>query len=277
MSLRQKIVALLNGSNKKMTMQEIYTHFPEIAKTTIRGRVYNSLGKGIERIGKGIYISSQAIVEHGSTIEIIDRMIEEGDLFDFIFLDIPYDAAGQRGGNRNLFDCDKISPQQFQEFIVKCEKLLKTDNSPIAFMFTSGKSSKKAHDEYINKIPLKRCEPVWTYQKLWSNGRPMNMGKYLMPKENIYFFSRSGKMDFEVDNVEFALTPDLKEYPTAKPYEMIKKIVGTFTRIGDWVLDPFGGSGKTLKACLELNRMCHIIDISDTSINKHIIPLLSFK
>jgi DNA modification methylase len=48
------------------------------------------------------------------------------------------------------------------------------------------------------------------------------------------------------------------------------------TKIGDWVLDPFGGSGKILKACLELKRMCHIIDSSDVSFNSHLIPLTDF-
>lgn len=274
MSLRQQIISLLEGSGKKMTMQEIYQSFPHIAKTTVRGRVYNAMGNGIERIGKGLYVSQQAIVEHGSTIKIINRMIEEGDLFDFIFLDIPYEAAGQKGGNRNLFDCDKISVDEFGEFIKKCETMLRTDDSPLAFMFTSGKTSKKAHDAYLSKISLKRCETMGTYTKLWPNGNPMNMGKYLMPQENIYFFTRSGKLNYEAIDLNFRLTPDLKEYPTAKPYQMIKTLVQTFTKAGEWVLDPFGGSGKILKACLELGRKCHIIDVSDVAINNHILPLL---
>lgn len=55
---------------------------------------------------------------------------------------------------------------------------------------------------------------------------------------------------------------------------MIRTLVEQATKIGDWVLDPFGGSGKILQACKELKRMCHIIDSSDIAINNHIIPLL---
>ena len=108
MSLKQKILVLLKNSNKQTTIQELYKNFPDVAKTTIRGRLYDNLGKGVKRLGKGLYISSEAIVEHGDTLEIVDRMIDEGDLFEFIFLDIPYEANGQKGGNRNLFNCDKI-------------------------------------------------------------------------------------------------------------------------------------------------------------------------
>jgi DNA modification methylase len=277
MSLRTKILELLNGS-QKMTMQEIYQKFPDVAKTTIRGRVYDNLGKGIERIGKGIYISSEAIVEKGNSLIIIDRMIDQGDLFDFVFLDIPYNSAGQNGGNRNLFACDKISHEEFGIFLNKTEKLLKTDKSPLVFMFTSGKSSKTEHDLYLSKFTetgFIQCQRKGTYTKLWKNGNRMNMGKYLMPVEYIYVFTKSGTVD-DINSwvLDFEMTPDF-DYPTSKPYNMIKKIVEQATKIGDWVFDAFGGSGKTLRACLELKRMCHTIDISENSFNNHILPLLT--
>lgn len=68
MSLRKKIVELLNSKGEKMSMKDIYTNFPEIAKTTVRGRVYDSLGKGIQKIGKGLYVSAQAVIEHGNSL-----------------------------------------------------------------------------------------------------------------------------------------------------------------------------------------------------------------
>jgi site-specific DNA-methyltransferase (adenine-specific) len=277
MSLRQQILNLIQN-NKQMSMSQIYTQFPDITKTTIRGRVYDNLGKGITRIGKGIYISSEAIVEQDNSLKVIDRLIEEGDQFDFIFLDIPYQAAGQKGGNRNLFACDSISPNDFGIFVNKLQYLLKTDTSPLLFMFTSGKTSKSAHDKYFNhftKSGLVQCNRIGNYTKLWSNGNRMNMGKYLMPEEFIYVFSKSGQVD-NLDQwiLDFEMVPDIREYPTSKPYPMIKCLVEQATNIGDWVLDPFGGSGKILKACQELKRMCHIFDTSDKAIFNHIVPLL---
>lgn len=277
MSLRNKILQVLNSVSGKMTMQEIYDKFPDVAKTTVRGRLYDNLGKGIERIGKGIYISSEAILEQGNTLEIIDRMISEGDKFEYIFMDIPYKARGQRGGNRKLFDCDKITPVEFGVFIKKVELLLKTDKSPLVFMFTSGKSSKRAHDRYLGEFDhtgLIQCHRKGSYTKMCGNGKRMNMGKYLMPEEHIYVFSKSGVVD-NIENwvLDFKMVPD-REYPTSKPYEMIKTTVQQATKIGDWVFDPFGGSGKILRACRELKRMCHIIDISDESFVNHLMPSL---
>lgn len=281
MTLKNKIIQLLSGKKAAMSMKELYEYFPDIAKTTVRGRVYENLGKGIQRIGKGLYISEEAIIEYGNSLEIIDRMVSEEDKFEFIFLDIPYDAYGQKGGkggNRKLFALDKITPDQFAVFVSKCEKLLKSDNSLLIFMFTSGKSSRREHDKYLGKINLKQCLIKGSYQKLWSNGKPMNMGKFIMPYEHIYFFSKSGNFEADIiPDLDFKLTPDIKEYPTSKPYPMIKTLIEYFTKIGDWVFDPFGGSGKILKACLELKRFCHIIDNSEKSVNGFLIPLLSNK
>lgn len=287
MSLRERIVKTLKKEGRGMSMGEIYDQFPQEKRTTVRGRVYNALGKGITKVGKGLYISSDAIIEHGNSLEIVDRLVAEGDKFDFIFLDIPYKAAGQRSGPkedipgakraRNMFELDTISVEQFGEFVQKLESLLRTDNSPLAFMFTSGKSSKKEHDAYMSQFELtglKKVEQIGTFMKLWPNGRRMNMGKYDMPVENIYFYSKSGVINGVEDWIlDFQLVPDIKLYPTAKPYPMIKTLVEQSTKIGGWVFDPFGGSGVTLQACLDLGRKCHIIDCSDKSIQNHILKI----
>ena len=85
MSLRQRILEVLKSTSQQMSMRELYTKFPDIAQTTIRGRVYENVGKGITKLDKGLYISSEAIVQHGDTMQIVDDMISQGDLFDFIF------------------------------------------------------------------------------------------------------------------------------------------------------------------------------------------------
>ena len=250
MSLRQQILALLNREGKPMSMKDIYTKFPHIKRTTVRGRVYDNLGNGVKRIDRGLYISAQAIVEYGNTLEIVNRLQQEGDLFEHIFLDIPYEAGGQKGGNRNLFTLSTISPEEFGILLSKLETLLQTDTSPLVFMFTAGRSSRRMYKKYkaqFETTKLKQCKLTGTYMKLWPNGNRMNMGKYPMPIEFIHVYSRSG----EVDNIEnwqlaFADVPD-KQYPTAKPFAMIKKLIEQSTEIGDWVLDPFGDLVKCFK------------------------------
>ncbi len=50
------------------------------------------------------------------------------------------------------------------------------------------------------------------------------------------------------------------KHPTQKPLNIIRHIIQALTNEGDWVLDPFGGSGTVAVACKQLNRNCIIIE-----------------
>lgn len=54
------------------------------------------------------------------------------------------------------------------------------------------------------------------------------------------------------------LTPRL--HTTQKPLELMTALVAAFTDPGDLVLDPFGGSGTTARACKDLGRRCIVIE-----------------
>ena len=56
-------------------------------------------------------------------------------------------------------------------------------------------------------------------------------------------------------------------YPTQKPLELLNRIISASSNVGDVVLDPFAGSGTTLKAAQNLNRFGIGIDISDKAVS----------
>ena len=49
---------------------------------------------------------------------------------------------------------------------------------------------------------------------------------------------------------------DLADHPTIKPTQMIADIILDCTSIGDWVYDPFLGSGTTCQAAEQTRRRC---------------------
>ena len=51
------------------------------------------------------------------------------------------------------------------------------------------------------------------------------------------------------------------EHPTAKPVELIRRMLANSSREGEVVLDPFCGSGSTLVACELLGRRGYGMDI----------------
>lgn len=52
-----------------------------------------------------------------------------------------------------------------------------------------------------------------------------------------------------------------KLHPTMKPVGLLRKIIPNNTRQGEWVYDPFGGSGSTLIACEHLGRKCAMVEL----------------
>lgn len=54
-----------------------------------------------------------------------------------------------------------------------------------------------------------------------------------------------------------------KDHPAKFPEELVEDFVGFFTQEGDWVLDPFLGTGSTLVGCRSMGRNAVGIELTD--------------
>jgi len=86
--------------------------------------------------------------------------------------------------------------------------------------------------------------------------------------KKIYLHESKGKaaMDLWDDIHSIAQGSEKRLYPTAKPVELLKRIIEMTTDEQDWVLDPVAGSGTTGLAAKALNRNCVLIDKNPQSI-----------
>jgi site-specific DNA-methyltransferase (adenine-specific) len=50
-------------------------------------------------------------------------------------------------------------------------------------------------------------------------------------------------------------------HPTMKPIGLLRRLILNSSKIGDYVYDPFGGSGSTLIACEQTKRNCLMIEL----------------
>ncbi len=282
--LKQRILEFVKTS-KKVTLEDLYNKFDQTKTSTIRGRVNEAATTNLLiRVSRGVYVFAgadlDAVVIHGNTIEELPNIVKAGIKYDMVFLDIPYNLAGQKGGNRNLANYSLIEPDIFQDLLQHIVKCLKNKHSQLYFMIAGGKSSYKKALKYIeafDKTDLKLAGKG-SYTKLTNTGTVCNMGKYSMPPELIFVYSKSGGLLKYNTQLEFSLKrpplPVSGGYPTQKPEELLSTIIEQSTYPGDLILDPFGGSGVTLQEALKLGRKIHTIDISEESINKFILPKL---
>lgn len=63
------------------------------------------------------------------------------------------------------------------------------------------------------------------------------------------------------DTLHYAKPSRSAEHPTMKPVELIGHHIQNSSRLGDIVLDVFGGSGTTLIACEQLGRQCRTVEL----------------
>ncbi len=68
--------------------------------------------------------------------------------------------------------------------------------------------------------------------------------------------------DCNCEQPDWITKPKKNNHPTVKPIKLMSYLITLFTRPGDWVLDPFGGSGTTGLACKLLDRNHIYIDFT---------------
>lgn len=108
---------------------------------------------------------------------------------------------------------------------------------------------------------MPRHELIWL-----KNNHVLGRADYNYKHEPIlYGWKRNGTHkfygDFQTSVIEFPKPQSSKLHPTTKPVELIQYLIPNNTQLGQFVYDPFGGSGTTMVASENLGRQCRMIEI----------------
>src|SRR3990167_4198 len=106
---------------------------------------------------------------------------------------------------------------------------------------------------------------------IWAKDAPVfSMGRldYDYQHEPILYGWRGSHQHFGQGHYKSSLwniprPKDSKLHPTMKPTELIVNIINNSSKQDDIVLDLFGGSGSTLIACEQTNRVCYMMELSE--------------
>ena len=106
------------------------------------------------------------------------------------------------------------------------------------------------------------------HQLVWvKNNFVLNRTDYKYQHEPIlYGWKVKEKHNFYGENnnstvLNFDKPKQSKLHPTMKPIELLQYLIINSTKVNEWVLDPFGGSGSTLIACEQIKRNCYMIEL----------------
>ena len=84
----------------------------------------------------------------------------------------------------------------------------------------------------------------------------------------LYGFLQNGKHNWYSDRKQttvwnFAKPKRNANHPTSKPLDLLSYPIGNSTQENGIVLDSFGGSGSTMMACEQTNRICYMMDLDE--------------
>lgn len=200
---------------------------------------------------------------------------------DLIIADPPYNLGKDYGNNHDN--------QEFNEYLnfsrhwlKESVRILKPTGTIYVFMgfrFIS----------YLYALLEQEIELRFNSWIVWHYTQGIGKTKGFSPRhDDILMFTKSEQFTFNLDEVRIpqkyyrsrnnmrgANPGDVWEFshvhychenrqshPTQKPEALIERIVLASSGVDDWILDPFAGSGTTLRVCQHLQRNCLGIEIN---------------
>lgn len=199
-----------------------------------------------------------------STKEETYTLLMDGKKANLVVTDPPYNVnyEGSAGKIKN----DNMENGRFYQFLLDAftcmEKVMENDASIYVFHAdTEGLNFRKAFADagfYLSGT----C--IWKKQSLVLGRSP-----YQWQHEPVLFgWKKKGRHQWYTGRKESTIWEFDKpkkngEHPTMKPVPLIAYPIKNSSMSNCIVLDPFGGSGSTLIACEQTDRVCHTIELDE--------------
>lgn len=179
-------------------------------------------------------------------------------MVSLLLTDPPYGVSyeGKAGSIKN----DNLQGEQFKEFLTDCFNNafeLMEEGASFYVWYAS-----REHINFETSIPAKVRQVLIWNKNSFVLGRSDYQNKFEPClygwKDGASHKWYSDRSQTTVLDFNKPLKSDL--HPTMKPVDLFCYLIGNSTKIGDIVLDIFGGSGTTLIACETLKRKARLIE-----------------
>lgn len=227
--------------------------------------VDTELGKPpVSKTGDLWMLGNHRLLCGDSTKEESYTLLMNGKKANLVVTDPPYNVNYQ--GTAGKIKNDNMENEKFYQFLFDAftcmAKAMAEDASIYVFHAdTEGLNFRKAFADagfYLSGT----C--IWKKQSLVLGRSP-----YQWQHEPCLFgWKKNGKHQWYSDRRqttiwEFDKPKKNGEHPTMKPIPLIAYPISNSSMSNCIILDPFGGSGSTLIACEQTNRICHTIELDE--------------
>lgn len=207
----------------------------------------------------------------GNAIDLFKSLNDES--IDLIIADPPYNLGKDYGNNQDYKEFDDYI-EFTKNWLTEAKRVLKPRGSIYVFMGVRFIS-------YLYNLLERDLNMLFNSWIVWHYTQGIGKTKGFSPRhDDILFFNKSDKFIFNLDSVrvpqkyyrirnnmrganpgdvwEFShvhyCNANRQNHPTQKPEGLIERMVLASSNEGDVVLDPFSGSGTSLRVCQQLKR-----------------------
>ena len=221
----------------------------------------------------------------GDAIEELKKI--KSSTVDLIVADPPYNLNKDYGNKSDSKTFDEYI-KFTKEWTTEASRVLKSSGSIYVFMgfrFIS----------YLYQVLEKDNKLLFNNWICWYYTQGIGKKKGFSPRhDDILMFTKSKKYKFNLDDIrvpqkfyrsvnnmrganpgdvwEFShihyCQDNRQDHPTQKPEGLIERMVLASSNEGDLVIDPFSGSGTTLRICQQLNRNAIGIELNETYVRQ---------
>lgn len=184
---------------------------------------------------------------------------------NLILTDPPYNVAFKSSDGLTIQN-DSMKNNDFYEFLFSSFKNMAEhlENGGAAYIFhadTEGLNFRKAFID--TGFHLAGC-CIWVKDSL-----VLGRSDYQWQHEPVlYGFMQNGKHQWYSDRKQttiwnFDKPKKNSNHPTSKPLDLLAYPINNSTQANAIVIDTFGGSGSTLMACEQMNRICYTMELDE--------------
>ena len=195
------------------------------------------------------------------------KALMNGKKANLIVTDPPYNVAFQSADGLSIKN-DNMEGSKFYEFLLAAFKNMAEhlEKGGAAYVFhadTEGLNFRKAFIEagfhlsgcciwVKNSMVLGRSDYQWQHEPILYGF--LQNGKH-------YWSKNAGRSQTTIWN--FDKPKKNSNHPTSKPLDLLAYPIGNSSQENAIVIDTFGGSGSTLIACEQTNRICYMMELDE--------------
>ena len=196
--------------------------------------------------------------------EDVDKLCE-GKRVNLILTDPPYGVSFKSASGLTIQN-DSMKNEEFYSFLLAAFKNMVSHLEPggSAYVFHADTEGLNFRRAFIDAgLHLAGC-CIWV-----KNSLVLGRSDYQWQHEPVlYGFLKNGKHHWYSDRKQTTIwnfdKPKRNEnHPTSKPLDLLSYPLKNSTQENAIVLDTFGGSGSTLMACEQTNRICYTMELDE--------------